>query len=108
MFLKYLVLTAGVLAFLTLVGWPLSLALRVKGSAIVPAPILGMCVLPLFAWHWLHFTGWGLKGGVISLTVAFAIINAVLLYRRRPSLRLRGWLVRSVSVIVAVGALCAV
>lgn len=102
----------GLVAVLTVVGWPV-VVLCTRGSTanVVPAPVAGLAVLSLFAWYWSDLGG-PLSVGVPVLVALAVVAAAVVAWRtgRRPSFgRANLPLLAELAVVTVVTAvLCAV
>jgi hypothetical protein len=69
--LKYLVLCVALIAWLSVIGYPLRRVLDRPGGgplAPVPAPFVGMAVVQVVGWYWFEAGGHGLRAPAIALT----------------------------------------
>jgi hypothetical protein len=95
---KYLVLCAGLLAWLSLIGYPIRRLLDRPGGPLapVPAPFLGMAVVQLAGWYWLEAGGRGLRAPAVALTIVGVIALVATIVRdgrrRRRADSARMWL----------------
>jgi hypothetical protein len=69
--LKYLVLCVALLAWLSLLGYPIRRLLDRPGGPLapVPAPFIGLAVVQLVGWYWLEAGGHGLRTPAVGVTI---------------------------------------
>ena len=61
MTLVHLVAALWFVGVLAVVGWPISVLLASRGIPL-PAPLAGLCVVPLWSWYWVEVTDGGGSG----------------------------------------------
>lgn len=103
--LGYAAAAMGFLALLWVVGWPLATALR-SHAVPFPAPLLGLCLVPIFAWYWVDLTGTGLRAGIWVLAGVSAAGCVAVAIRRRAALDVRSALVQFATVTAATVIVC--
>lgn len=95
-------------AVLTVIGWPISMLLRSRGVPF-PAPLAGLCVIPIWAWYWVEITDRGLEAGIWVLLAVSAVLCAITIVRRRSQLSgLRAGALHGVWVLAASVVVCVV
>jgi hypothetical protein len=77
--LKYLILSAALLGWLSAIGYPARRLLdRPRGPrAAVPAPFVGMAIVQVTGWYWLEAGGHGLRIPMVALTVGAVVALAI-------------------------------
>lgn len=110
MTLMHLVAALGFVGVLAVVGWPASVLLASRGIPL-PAPLVGLCVIPIWSWYWVELTDGGLRPGSWVLLAISAILCTLLVLRRRSLRqwsRVRAGLVHGAAVLVATAVTCLV